>query len=371
MDAKARQNEWLSAAACAARTGLTVRALRVYEREGLLCPRRSANGWRRYGPSDLIRLNTIVILKGLGRTLSQIRTVMCDHSPPVARMLELQANAWKAKIAGAKRALACVEAARHRLQCRHDLSIDDLCNLIKTLDGGGSIGMQSATSIMRDLINELVTPDEERAWITWWTMHAADAAATKAFVEEQDALFFQVKSLADQGADPASPDAQRLIEEHDAILLRHGVRERTLRLLDWNSTVTHKFYSLGAEARSRGPKESFDPAQRPPILVQSVAEFLAAARKASPRAPIVKGLLSDASALIDAHSDPAAAEADDLVRRWRQVCLEDLLGDPYAVARCAPFFGRVSRVDPGELKEQAWEFIARAIRARSGESAAL
>lgn len=43
----------------AARTGLTVRALRVYEREGLLRPSRAANGWRRYGPNDLMRLNTI------------------------------------------------------------------------------------------------------------------------------------------------------------------------------------------------------------------------------------------------------------------------------------------------------------------------
>jgi DNA-binding transcriptional MerR regulator len=152
MDAKIQDKEWLSAAACASRTGLTVRALRVYEREGLLNPGRSANGWRRYGSSDLVRLNTIVILKGFGLTLS---AVMRDHSPPVLRMLELQANAWKEKIAGAQRALACVEAARHRLQCRHDLSIDDLCGLIKTLDESGSLGMESATSIMRDLINEV------------------------------------------------------------------------------------------------------------------------------------------------------------------------------------------------------------------------
>ena len=53
--------KWLTAADCAARTGLTVRALRVYERAGLLKPGHSANGWRRYGPDDLMRLNTISV----------------------------------------------------------------------------------------------------------------------------------------------------------------------------------------------------------------------------------------------------------------------------------------------------------------------
>ena len=37
----APQEQWLSAAECASRTGLTVRALRVYERQGLIKPPRS------------------------------------------------------------------------------------------------------------------------------------------------------------------------------------------------------------------------------------------------------------------------------------------------------------------------------------------
>src|SRR5690242_8171025 len=41
---KPKRAEFLSAAACARRTGLTVRALRVYERSGLLAPTRSGRG---------------------------------------------------------------------------------------------------------------------------------------------------------------------------------------------------------------------------------------------------------------------------------------------------------------------------------------
>jgi hypothetical protein len=60
--------KWLSAAECAARTGLTVRTLHVYEREGLLSPPRSENGWRLYGPAELARLSAITSLKELGLT---------------------------------------------------------------------------------------------------------------------------------------------------------------------------------------------------------------------------------------------------------------------------------------------------------------
>jgi MerR family transcriptional regulator, thiopeptide resistance regulator len=105
----------LSAAECASRTGLTVRALRVYEREGLIDPPRSAKGWRRYGAAELTRLNTIVILKSLGLTLQQIKKVLSENPPTLLRLLQVQAQSWKDKRAAAERALELVEAARERL----------------------------------------------------------------------------------------------------------------------------------------------------------------------------------------------------------------------------------------------------------------
>jgi DNA-binding transcriptional MerR regulator len=74
--------EWLTAAECALRTGLTVRALRVYENYGLIAPGRSAAGWRRYGPQELLKLNEIGLLKVLGLTLNQIRDLTRRPSSP-------------------------------------------------------------------------------------------------------------------------------------------------------------------------------------------------------------------------------------------------------------------------------------------------
>src|SRR3954466_14482814 len=80
----------LTAAECARRTGLTVRALRVYERHKLIKPLRSANGWRVYGPDELLRLNSIVALKALGLTLAQIRKAFTAAPPALAEVLDMQ-----------------------------------------------------------------------------------------------------------------------------------------------------------------------------------------------------------------------------------------------------------------------------------------
>src|SRR6185295_1218480 len=61
-----------SARAFAQITGVTVKALRHYERRGLLTPHRTDAGYRRYTLLDLQRLEEILALKSLGLPLSQI-----------------------------------------------------------------------------------------------------------------------------------------------------------------------------------------------------------------------------------------------------------------------------------------------------------
>ena len=46
--------------------GVTVRALRHYEDEGLLHPERTASGYRRYGAADVERLQQILLLRSSG-----------------------------------------------------------------------------------------------------------------------------------------------------------------------------------------------------------------------------------------------------------------------------------------------------------------
>ena len=129
-------SEWLSAADCASRTGLTVRALRVYEEFGLIAPRRSAGGWRQYGPHDLVKLNTIALLKTAGLSLAQIREVTRSAAgePTLQQILAIQLDAWKRKRADAERGQAIAEAALGRLRGAQSLSVNELCNLIRSLE---------------------------------------------------------------------------------------------------------------------------------------------------------------------------------------------------------------------------------------------
>jgi DNA-binding transcriptional MerR regulator len=127
--AKKRSSTPLGAAECARRTGLTVRALRVYERYGLIAPKRSARGWRIYDASDLIRLNAILALKRLGMTLTQIRQALTGNTPPLGRVLRVQLENSRARKADADKLIALIELALSRLRDRDELSINDLCAL--------------------------------------------------------------------------------------------------------------------------------------------------------------------------------------------------------------------------------------------------
>jgi DNA-binding transcriptional MerR regulator len=113
-----------------------VRALRVYEECGLIAPRRSAGGWRLYGPHDLIQLNTVVLLKTAGLSLEQIREVTRGggSEPSLQQILGAQLRTWKQKRADADRGQGIVEAALAHVREGGSLSVDELCNLIRSFE---------------------------------------------------------------------------------------------------------------------------------------------------------------------------------------------------------------------------------------------
>jgi len=119
---KAKPQGVIGSAECARRTGLTVRALRVYERAGLIKPQRGANGWRGYGQDELRRLNHIITLKSLGLSLREIRGVLAAPVPTSLKsILELQLRSWLTRQAATLQALKLVNAALERLAANQSL----------------------------------------------------------------------------------------------------------------------------------------------------------------------------------------------------------------------------------------------------------
>jgi len=66
-------HHYISIGDCARQSGVSIRTLHYYEEIGLLVPERRANGYRVYGPDDLLRLQQIRIQKSMGFPLETIR----------------------------------------------------------------------------------------------------------------------------------------------------------------------------------------------------------------------------------------------------------------------------------------------------------
>ena len=68
----------LSIGDLAARTGLSVSAIRFYESKGLITPDRNEGNQRRYEGSDIRRLSFILIAQQIGLTIEDIKAEMAS-----------------------------------------------------------------------------------------------------------------------------------------------------------------------------------------------------------------------------------------------------------------------------------------------------
>jgi MerR family transcriptional regulator, copper efflux regulator len=91
----------------ARRAGVSVETVRYYERRGLVAPpRRSASGYREYGPADVDRLRFIGRAKALGFTLTEIASLLASGGAASTSSVE----------ASARQKLAVIDEQRRRLE---------------------------------------------------------------------------------------------------------------------------------------------------------------------------------------------------------------------------------------------------------------
>ncbi|WP_298959266.1 MerR family transcriptional regulator [uncultured Roseibium sp.] len=131
MDKTSPQDVLLTAAECAARTGISVRTLRVYEANGLLSPVRSQKNWRLYSSGDIARLNEILSLKQLGLSLSAIAEILEGRMTDVGRLLDIQKTILTARQEQAERGLRLVAQLQSKNLAGEGLSMGDLLDLAK------------------------------------------------------------------------------------------------------------------------------------------------------------------------------------------------------------------------------------------------
>jgi len=194
----------LSPAETAKRFGLTVKALRLYERHGLLKPLRTTNGstgaaWRVYGPEQIARLAQILALKRLGLTLAQIGELLAseDSMEPI---LALQERILVEDRERMTRALTLVRKAQAKLASGEALSIDDLATLTQETVMTKQPTAEELKDIKDRLRQKHLTPGENTRMRQWASDQADLVSAMKELLEE-------AKALMASGEDPTSTAA--------------------------------------------------------------------------------------------------------------------------------------------------------------------
>jgi DNA-binding transcriptional MerR regulator len=213
--------------------GVTVKALRHYDRLGLLKPRRTNGGYRTYVERDLERLEQIIALKFLGVPLKQIKIILDRPSLELPTTLRLQRKALEQKQHLLSRAVRAIRVAEDAIQAGKPADPAILKKIIEVID------MQDDIEVMKKYYST------EEAW-----------EKRRRFYEEGPSrewreLYRDVDAAL--GEDPAGDAAQKLADRW----LKLGVRA----------------YSGDPELQIDSPTAWLDRENWPPSMKRRIAEF--------------------------------------------------------------------------------------------------
>lgn len=193
----------------AARTGLTLRALRFYESKGLVRPLRTSGGRRLYAVGDLARLHAINVLRHAGFALTEIGRLLSRRDIDVAQLIATQLTVLDARAADLEKARALLQTLQKRLASAEPVNVVMICDLLST----GRIGI--SRDAWRDVAARFFTDAERGRW------KAAMPLLPAGFdVDDYNRRWAELGSRIGERLplDPASEEAQRLLGEWEALL---------------------------------------------------------------------------------------------------------------------------------------------------------
>ena len=201
--------ESLDIAEVARLTGLTSRALRFYEARGLITPLRSASGRRHYGPAELERLNQVIAMKRAGLTLGQIQKIGAGRKIDLAQLIAAQLRSLDQRQREIEEAHTLLSSILSRLDRSEPIDVATFCSLIRQ---GETVMSQQEWF---EKASSLMSKDQRKAF------EQARAAFPEGFDRKAQMEKFQALNARIKAAlplDPASEQAQRFLDERDAML---------------------------------------------------------------------------------------------------------------------------------------------------------
>jgi MerR family transcriptional regulator, thiopeptide resistance regulator len=207
---------WLGPGEAAARLGVTAKALRVYERAGLVRPERTAGQWRAYGPAHIARLHMILVMRELGMSLKDIGQALDGKGVSLSVLLAAQQDALEQKRRKIVDAIEHVRVARLRIAQGLPLATDDFLQLSK------ETVMQDATmspDVKAGLTAHLqsAVPSEHYDAVKTAVGTKIAEAGLDNLKAEAGVLIAEMKRLAEEG-DPNSPAARAAIERWRTVI---------------------------------------------------------------------------------------------------------------------------------------------------------
>jgi DNA-binding transcriptional MerR regulator len=183
--------------------GVTSRALRHYERLGLLRPRRSSAGYRLYVEQDLETLEEIVALSFIGVPLKEIAILRRRSRASLAERLHAQRQILETKRGTLTRAIAALSAAEAALKSGREVDVQLFRHIIEV--------MQMDANHEKTVTNYVEMLKAKMTHIS-----ALSPEARAQLRHQWSALARDIKASASE--DPAGPRAQALLTRWLALL---------------------------------------------------------------------------------------------------------------------------------------------------------
>jgi len=207
----------------AQKAAVTARALRFYDKVGLLSPSEYTEaGYRLYSDEDLWSLQQILALKFLGFSLEEIKVCLQKNPERLQEALAMQKAMMREKRSQLDAVLRAIEKAEVLLKSNQGDWKSIILNVIQVMHMERNKAWvkkyltEEQQQKLAEVSQKSFSPQAAQklaAWGEQWTEEDQQRAS-----QQWDAVFAELRRLVAEGKDPTGVEGQALAEQQSALI---------------------------------------------------------------------------------------------------------------------------------------------------------